>query len=494
MKTLNKLFVLAALALPSWGALPNYTTVWNVRTAGDNTNGGCHITGSTGTDFSLQDAAQFSYTDLVAVTTTTITSAAFPFDSTIPGNCFHIASGTGWTVGWYYCVSVTTVTCTVDRAVATMGSTGGTGKLGGALATPLQCSTNMPLSAASTCNVKADGTYSIASMITVDFSGSNVGNAVLAGYTTTPGDGGMVTLQAAAGLAGADNTILRFNSTPAGTVVANFILDCNGQTFTGGLRFQSNFSVGRNLWAKNCSDAGFNWDGFTGVCIRCTTTNTPAAGISGNGNGSFYNNNTNAYCYWCAALGSTVNNKAGFDSFCGGGIYNGIVAHYTGTTSDGVRCTTQEGDQLVINGLSVYDITRDAIRYGEAQGIDYRPLQITNIVASNFGGVAFNQTGSLVLKNSSLFQFNLFCNPGSGACYSTNWTAGPGAVTLSADPFTNGASNDFSLNGTAGGGAAAKALGYPGVLTVGGTGYLDPGALQSQAGAGGAQAVSAYSQ
>jgi len=60
------------------------------------------------------------------------------------------------------------------------------------------------------------------------------------------------------------------------------------------------------------------------------------------------------------------------------------------------------------------------------------------------------------------------------------------AVTLTASPFV-GAPN-FALNSTAGGGAAVKGTGNPGVTGFIGTGHADIGALQS-AGSGGGSAV-----
>ena len=44
---------------------------------------------------------------------------------------------------------------------------------------------------------------------------------------------------------------------------------------------------------------------------------------------------------------------------------------------------------------------------------------------------------------------------------SSNYTAGPGDVVLSGDPTTAGASNNFALNSTAGGGAACAGAGFP---------------------------------
>lgn len=65
-----------------------------------------------------------------------------------------------------------------------------------------------------------------------------------------------------------------------------------------------------------------------------------------------------------------------------------------------------------------------------------------------------------------------------------NYTALTGEVTLSADPFTNAAAGDYSLNNTAGGGASCREAGIPGTI---GTlvGYKSIGMLQLQSGGGG---------
>jgi hypothetical protein len=73
-------------------------------------------------------------------------------------------------------------------------------------------------------------------------------------------------------------------------------------------------------------------------------------------------------------------------------------------------------------------------------------------------------------------------------CASYNNTSGRSTGTLASDFagvtgtssfFTNAAGGDFSLNATAGGGAAARAAGYPGVFPADlTTGYLDIGAAQ----------------
>src|SRR3990172_522671 len=100
-------------------ALPA-TTVWEVRTDGNDANGGGFVTGASGTDRSQQAAAQIAYTDLViGGTTTELTSAAFPFSAAEVGNILNVTGGTGFTTGWYQVVSVAAGVATKDWSVGT---------------------------------------------------------------------------------------------------------------------------------------------------------------------------------------------------------------------------------------------------------------------------------------------------------------------------------------------------------------------------------------
>lgn len=477
---LQSLLILSVVfAAPTFAALPDYTTVWEVHQAGNDLNGGCFVSGGAGTDFSQQDSPQFSFTDLVidGTTNTKVTSASHSFIASDVDNCLHIVSGTGFTAGWRRVVSVSGGTATLDASAGTLSSTGGTWREGGALGTLGQLSTNMGLTKGPTGWVKADAQYNITSTVTWMPSGANDGWPTVTGFTSTRGDNGQPTIQAQAGMAGSNNNIFRFNTSPNGVNVSNFILDCNTLNFVGGVQFQSNYETVRNILAKNCSSWGFRWDSPS-TCERCTTTNTPAAGVSG-GAHAFYIINTDAVCIDCAALGSPVNTAVAFDSACGGTYISPIVANFTGTTAHAFTCTTEEGEGLLILNASIYNVTGDGFRYGENQNIDTRPLLIRNALLSNVGGFCFNDVGNLAFKTAALQTDHNACNP-TGSGFYNNWPAGAGDITLSASPFTNGGSNDFSLNNTAGGGAAVKAFGFPGT-TSGGTGFLDLGALQSQA-------------
>lgn len=92
---------------------------------------------SPGTDYSQQDDAQVTYTDIVidASDPRLITSAANPFTSDHAGNGIRFTSGAGFITGstnWFIIESVSGNTATLDRGAGTLGSTGGNGRLGGA--------------------------------------------------------------------------------------------------------------------------------------------------------------------------------------------------------------------------------------------------------------------------------------------------------------------------------------------------------------------------
>lgn len=466
-------------------ALPSYTLSWEVHHAGDNTNGGCFDSAKSGTDFTQQDPAQQAYTDLVATSTTTITSAGRPFSSVDVGNCIHIASGTGWTVGWFEITSVASVTATMDRAIATNGSTGGTGKEGGALATIGQGNTNLALAIGGELFVKADATYGITTNINVDTGATIDGIPHITGYTTTRGDGGQVTVQATSGF-GSDTYMLVMSGSPTGSIASNFILDCNGLTATGGFRFHSNGNrtAAHNIISENCTDAGFYWDGVAGMCDKCVTINTPKA-TAGTVNAAFENNNGSEYCFDCAALGSTVNSAIAFKDMCGGVLRDIIAANFSGTTTKGLTCTTQENDLLVVDGGIFYGFTGDVIVLGENTAIDDRPLMMRNLIITNSTGVCLKQTGTLTLKVGMQISDHIACNTTTGSAFYSGWPVGVGDITLSVDPFVSATANNFQLNNTAGGGASLRTAARAQTANGNTLNYRDLGPIQHQDTGGG---------
>ena len=125
-----------------------------------------------------------------------------------------------------------------------------------------------------------------------------------------------------------------------------------------------------------------------------------------------------------------------------------------------------------------------------------------SIVANNHpDNITVSANANVVVENSIIYgsvtgwgidggpAYFSSINVGYGSNFSGNvQTVGTGInpVTITAGPFTNSGSGDYSLNSTAGGGAALKGAGFPGSM-AGGTSSstnLDIGPLQS-AGSGG---------
>ncbi len=97
-----------------------------------------------------------------------------------------------------------------------------------------------------------------------------------------------------------------------------------------------------------------------------------------------------------------------------------------------------------------------------------------------WGNTGCGLTGNVVETTQYINLTNAYgSNTGGNLCGGMVTT---GDIALSVSPFTS--STVFTLNATAGGGAALKAAGSPGA-TPGGSGYIDVGALQSQAATGG---------
>lgn len=91
--------------------------------------------GTWAVDYTQKNTSFISYTDLVAVTASQLTSAANPFTPNLIGNSIQIISGTGFPPNIYIINSLTGSAANFHTNFATPGSTGGTGNLGGALAT-----------------------------------------------------------------------------------------------------------------------------------------------------------------------------------------------------------------------------------------------------------------------------------------------------------------------------------------------------------------------
>lgn len=480
------LFLIASTVL--YAALPVNTTTFEVRpTAGADTSGGCFITGGSGTDFSQQNAAQvtFSLGNLnrlnAAQNSTTVTSDGTPFLSTMVDNCIQVTGGTNFITGFYRVVTFnSTSSIVVDRAPATAGAGSvGTGALGGALAT---------VSAAIAANIggmtvwaKASGSLTVTT--TTTFSTNSVGNnpVRITGYTTTRGDGGrftwttatnstnLATLNGATGLwfqniaftntAATRGIGIRQTGTESNQVmVINCSFDGMSKAVSAAWTVESSDIrelVIQNSEVKNSTTLGIEASAFTMVYASYIHDNT-GIGLSFNAN----------------ANGAQVGMIVAF-SIIKSNTSTGLNNAYTGGNT-GVAQLNVFNSDFVSNGA-------DGIRSANASP---NGIQVYNsIFDSNTGfGISLlnsgNQPQTCIIVANGFFGNTTAANQGIPSdCLS-------GSVTLTGTPFTNAAGNNFALNNTSGAGALAKGGGYPGVLTIGGTGSMSLGPLQPTSGGG----------
>lgn len=118
----------------------NAATVWQSWSTGHIHNGGGFYDATPGTsvDYSQQDTAQLTLTDLACTSgSTTLTSATGGFTQAMEGNTIKIASGTNAAVDWYQIPMggyVSSNQVTIDRTCASGGDmSSATGRLGGAI-------------------------------------------------------------------------------------------------------------------------------------------------------------------------------------------------------------------------------------------------------------------------------------------------------------------------------------------------------------------------
>lgn len=464
---LKRILLLLLLAtLPSWAALP-FDAAWELRTTGDDDNGGCYDTGGSGTDFSQQDAAQLSLTDLATsgIGVTTLTSVTGGFTAAMVDNCIQIRSGTNVTAcatggACFYEITVRTDTNTVtlDRAPddGVGGISGGSGDVGGALASPGKAAQAMV--GGNTVHHKS-GTYTITS------TSSNISGGVVIppagasdtaitrwiGYETTREDDGVKPKIIADGVI--TNAVL-FDVAASRVFVRNMHWDGNGQSGIEGAHLDNAENQALRLRFSNFVDFAFkgaNTRMFDVEMTACTAS--PSAHID------------SGQLFGLYADGSGPIRI----------IHEGLLSNFIldNSTGDGLSITQSA---MISNG-SIYSPVDDGVEF---TGTAVRASLVINVLVEDAGGYSFRAgtLSSVILRNSGSR------NPTSG--HTQNIYDDGGLLEATADFFTDPDNDDFSLNNTAGGGASARAAGFPGVYSgAATTGFLDMGAAQHEDPAGG---------
>lgn len=444
------------------------TTEFEVRTTGSDANGGGFNTASTGTDFSQQNSPQVAFTDLViGATNTQITSVANPFSSVDVGNIINVTGGTGFTVQRIQVVSVAGVIATCDKAVGTAASTGGTGNLGGGLATPALA---IPLISVSgmTCWIKS-GTYNQSATITTSASPQWI-NVV--GYGTTHGDNGTPPI---------------LNMTASSTT----LLSINGSPLQGGFFHNLSFTTTASTKGNAIQNgAAGNILGLSDVTIAGFAIGLGAATGTAGVSASMLN------LVGCSITGCTGN------AISAAGQVALNNCWIVGNTGNGIFSSTTPTTLTVAHSIIAGNGGRGIYMQGNGANLRIFNSTISNNTSSGIEVSSFStQHGSLNIQ-SNIFYGNgawginvdaarIMCVYLTNNAYGNNTSgnlnhiaAGAGDVTLTANPFATG-TNNFALNATSGGGTLCKGAGYPGTFPGGSTiGFIDIGAAQSSGGAG----------
>jgi hypothetical protein len=402
-------------------------------------------------DYSQQNAPQFAYTDLVidGTTNTKATSAAHPFTVAMAGNIVAVTGGTGFTVQRVQIVSVTSGAATMDKSLGTVSSTGGTGGLGGAFASPggamsiqvtgidMAILGGTPYLATSASTNVAGGCVSVT-------GGATATNASrIIGHNGVMGDRGARAVLQASGISTATLWALG-----TGTYVECLEADGANLTSIRGFSSASGQSRAYKCKAQRCTNNGIN-SSSAGIWILCeVTTCTTSSAVSG------------GLHYKCSFHDNAV---SGFVSSSTSVCIQCISENNTGT-SDGFFANSAF---LLLIGCTARANGRNGVRMQSASNITY----------SIVGGVFYGNTSNDIDVSGATDGVELInCARGTlGASIAAWQDMNP--ITLTADPFTNAAGNDFSLNSTAGGGLLAKGIAET-FLGLSSTSHHDLGAVQ----------------
>lgn len=451
-------------------------TAWEVRpNNGLDTNGGGFVQGATGTDWSQQNSPQYAVTDGVTAGTTTIISATANFGTDVVGNIMYVQGGTGSvTAGWYQItVRTNSTTVTVDRSTGLTAGTGVTLRIGGALLTiskALAVNTNSNI-----IFVKAEVTIVRTASLSLNNSlvpATNLPPNQLIGYTTTRGDNGQVTIQEST-----NASIQAIDGSGAnGWVIRNFSVDCNNLSDSRGIRVAA-LSLVQNCKVTNYKALGIYSGGRNTIMQNEVSNGTGAtagiwlAGANSTALFNYVHDSSNPGIQSDSAQAVICHNIC--ETLTGGNSW-GIIALSDSSFVMNNVCYACGADGIVINGTGVS---------GQV-GIFLNNILVSNTTfglrATTIGSGRFpNYDGNAYYNNTSGTRSNLDDVGGTNPINAANPYTNVHDVILTGDPFTNAAGGDFTLNTTAGAGAACRAAGLPSTIAgATGTGYPDLGVFQ----------------
>ncbi len=426
------------------------TQVWEVRTTGNDNNGGAFNSAAAGTDRSLSDNPTVVIDNSTITCTTpgansntlTFTAGYTPSSADI-GNVVQIlAGGTNVNAGFYEITNVSavappngtwTLTGATNLTTASGAGSAITGNMGGGLLTIGKAAGVYV--AGNIIYIQA-GTYTLSATVTWSVAGTAAAPIKIIGYNSFHGDDGTPPV-----ITRANNSATLFTLTGTGIVIFNNLKF----TYTGASRGDaftcvttSPVVVGlRKIITDGCAN-GFNQGG------RAPTVALIVEGsLFQNGSGKGITADSHISVINSTIYNFTGNGIDGAPTNLGFVVVKSIIAK----NAIGIADTATGRDNIIeVNGCTIVDNTSDGIKGAETTGVD--TLSITNTIFYNNSGKAVNMVtaNAVAVGNRN----NAY---GANGTANANFPAGTNDVTLGADPFTSRSSQDWTLNNNTPGGA-----------------------------------------
>lgn len=432
------------------------TVVWEIRSAtGSDNNGGGFVPGSSGSDFSQQASPQYSLTGLASAGAgDTILSAAAAAD--MVGNVAHALSGTNVNVGFYRItsvvvgVSVTFTTNAAGQSICSGVAASLALNIGGAIATVATYLANM----VSGNLAWLKGSNTITTSLTL--LTSSLTNSLI-GYGTTRGDNVRATITTST-----NSVDVFLQGTLSGSPATNWILqnlDISSSAGTPGKGINCGvtgpfFALDViNCRIHGCSNGIFGDFNTVYTFVPLTLVNVEVDHCTGKG----VVNSGSTYFYGCYIHD---NGDHGCEIETAFGNYQEIFAISTVFASNagsGIKIFNASASSANTRAANFYNC---AFWTNTASGIEVpnNNTFILNLINNNFqlnGAYGINLAGD----NGFAFQLNNSFRANTTA-NRHNFSGNATDITLTAECFTAPGSGDFTLNGTAGGGAALKGQGF----------------------------------
>lgn len=451
-------------------AIPS-NTVWEVRpTAGSDNNGGGWVPGSSGTDWSQQNSPQYSLTGLASSGSgNTVLYASASAD--MVGNIAQCTGGTNFTTGFFEItnvsvgVSITFGTNNQGNPICSGAGSSGTINIGGALATIAILSRSLyGFTQAVNDNVlyvKASGSMTLTSPIQ-DY---DVNFFTVIGYTSTRGDNGQATITTATN----SEEIFQYNNGGFTSVFYNIIFSNTAGTPAACFDFSGN-SV-ENMFFQNCTWTGFTYAIYAngqslshGRFISCEVTGCTAGGLD------FQLAIDLAFddCFIHANTGPGVSVNPNGNGTPSSVTFNRTIVYDNSTygviSGPGASGDGGGGCALIFWNSAVVGNGSDGINNVGNASVG-QILYLFNTIVSDNSGYGVNCSSAGSDNGAGPVQAgmnNAYYNNTSGAL--NNFPSLPGDVTLTASPFTDPSTGDFTLNSTSGGGPLCEAAGFPSAL------------------------------